>query len=1108
MLRISLKQFRCWKNLNLNIPLGSITLIKGFSGSGKTTILQAIVWCLYGKIQLVSPLLVKQDAAAKKATSTSVTIELPYCYNLKNGTLTITRSKTPNHLTFQHNNDVYDDKVAQSIIDDLFGTYDIWLASCYIGQGCRNTFLTSPNAGKMEFLNSIAFHEEDPNIYIDKISTILSEKDSIYKHRLSQFCIDVESLNLMMATTDISKSLNVERKLIINNDIITLTQEMTNLKSIKQQRDINIGILNNLYIQLEQLPIINLHNPDNDLSELMIKYEYNDNFDIYNLKNVISKLELRDSFKIILSSNFEIRDFFKTSFSVDDYNLATSQEALYHKNEQLALSIAISYSEVLNTITKNENKLQDHNRLVLERDRLSLEDNILALELEYDNLSKTIILPPIIENIIPIPDYSKYDISLITDKIKNLHNNNNINEIAINPPDLSIIISNINNLENELLTKLEFQNFVAGKYLSDLLILEQNQMILNQKLEHAKLCPVDSFNKIIPDFTKYNTSIIEIELSNLHNKQNMLRSDIQSLQLSEDILSCPCCFNPLRLKQHSKQNILIKAEGSPINPDDIIIKQNELDYISNCIINLNKTIDDMKIQEHNYKFEILRMSEKNKQDHINDINNEIAMVDKNIMIINDKEQQEQIQHELNREKMLKERNDRINRSIQELRFTEQKEKMLYEEQLHKQQLDKQITLNKINTEIMELNQLIQLYVSKEKEERLIYENLVLQEQNRIKSLCEQIKQIENDQRQSTATKELLKQRILVEKRNLSLNKLKLLPELICSQSKILSDEEINDTTILIKQLQNIIITDLPKYSSNYIKECLNHQEQKRHYDNLILEIPSIWRHENIIDVKNYMIKLDAYISMLTISKNNKIRIDSMKENINDQILIIKNKICDDPQIRIDAITKKIEEYMKDLSISDDADKIINRRNLMITERENLTKMNMSLANLQMLKQCALETECKNLQDVVGSINSSIEEVCETLFDRDINIKLNMFKTIQSTKNVKPKVNFMISYQGGTFDNINQMSGGEGDRASIALTVALNRLSSFPILMLDESLAALDLDMKEATVETISQILVNTKKEAGTKTIIIIMHDGIEGIFDNVIDINSMNTERY
>ncbi len=54
-----------------------------------------------------------------------------------------------------------------------------------------------------------------------------------------------------------------------------------------------------------------------------------------------------------------------------------------------------------------------------------------------------------------------------------------------------------------------------------------------------------------------------------------------------------------------------------------------------------------------------------------------------------------------------------------------------------------------------------------------------------------------------------------------------------------------------------------------------------------------------------------------------------------------------------------------------------------------------------------------------------------------------------------------------------MSGGEGDRASLALTLALNRLSSCPLLMLDESIASLDLNMKEAAIRTIRENTNNT-----------------------------------
>jgi DNA repair exonuclease SbcCD ATPase subunit len=74
-----------------------------------------------------------------------------------------------------------------------------------------------------------------------------------------------------------------------------------------------------------------------------------------------------------------------------------------------------------------------------------------------------------------------------------------------------------------------------------------------------------------------------------------------------------------------------------------------------------------------------------------------------------------------------------------------------------------------------------------------------------------------------------------------------------------------------------------------------------------------------------------------------------------------------------------------------------------------------------------------------------------------------------------------------------MSGGEGDRASIALTLALNRLSACPLIMLDESLDSLDLDMKETTIQTI--------RETTEATVLVIDYGMPEGYFDRVIDVD-------
>lgn len=132
------------------------------------------------------------------------------------------------------------------------------------------------------------------------------------------------------------------------------------------------------------------------------------------------------------------------------------------------------------------------------------------------------------------------------------------------------------------------------------------------------------------------------------------------------------------------------------------------------------------------------------------------------------------------------------------------------------------------------------------------------------------------------------------------------------------------------------------------------------------------------------------------------------------------KITEDPENRIIQIKALTCQHKNNIDLSNKANEIVNYRDILIMNREEITKMNSDLVNLQLLKQHALETEYKSLQDVIYSINSSIENVCSTLFDKEISIILSLFKTIKSTKSVK------LSYKGGIFDNINSLSGDEGD----------------------------------------------------------------------------------
>jgi len=987
MLRILLKEFRCWKDLSIDIPLGEVTLIKGDSGCGKSTILQAILWCLYGKIQLVMPV-------TKKVANTEVTLEFPFHFNGKNDILNITRTKST-RVTLSHSKDFYEDKVAQEIINDLFGSYDLWLASCYVGQGTRNTFLTAPNSGKMELLNSIAFHEEDPRVFIEKINDVLNEKNTIYNFKLSEYNSNLAKLEELMSKIDINKALTEQHRKDITDEINILSTELSKLKIIKQQYDIDTGILNNLHKQLSNLQDIILPEPNDNLKSLMIKYNYDERYNYQEINSIISLLFQKEA---ISEKGFLDHDV--PIFTMDDYRNTLNNENLFDYNYNLLLSLNINcnYDEesISNRITNMKNTISYNEYLQINKEYQSLINTNLSyidttdLLQESTKIKNEINNIKSLDNLISRPDYSKYDVSSLNNDIIILQQKLSQNPINENIDECTKINQKINDLN------------------SDLKILQQNKTI-------------DSLNE---------------KLSNLINKDNNLKNEIYRLELNNTSLKCPKCSESLNLENNK---LVLSHDNS--NHESFLIKQIELSTVS----------DEISLVKTNIQIEKI---EQIKQS--NDINNEIKLLTNQLKTYDDEYNKLKSDH-------YKKINDEITvikKQINDIKFEEQKVKLTYEKDLANKKSElsqiKRDECNKLELKIAKLNSDNNIYLNNQKQIKIL--ELKLNEYNDDNDIGKNI------------------------------------------VFSLLND--LTDIKDKLQKLSNIKIIQPPLHQSQYILQCIEYNDRKNKYFDIVNKIPLIWRGEKANDVKFYNEKANEYVNLLNLTKIKKNQVDLTRKTINDQI----NKIqrTDDPTHRINEIINLVNQYNNDISLSDEANKVVSFRNNLNNNRDELMKINSDLVNLQLLKQHALETECKSLQDVISSINSSIENVCSTLFDKEISIVLSLFKTIKSTKSVKPNVNFQISYKGGVFDNINSLSGGEGDRTSIALTLALYRLTSFPLLMLDETLASLHYDMKEATVETLSNIISQDKN----RCVIVVLHDSVNGIFSNVIDLEEITEGRY
>lgn len=149
-----------------------------------------------------------------------------------------------------------------------------------------------------------------------------------------------------------------------------------------------------------------------------------------------------------------------------------------------------------------------------------------------------------------------------------------------------------------------------------------------------------------------------------------------------------------------------------------------------------------------------------------------------------------------------------------------------------------------------------------------------------------------------------------------------------------------------------------------------------------------------------------------------------------------------------------------------------------------------LTALQKLKDIILKAESITLKNYINSININLERYLEKFFsDNSLIVQLDSFKETKS-KLVKAEINIKV-LQNGIETNLSCLSGGEYDRVQLAFNLALSNMHHSPLLLLDESISSLD----EVTCSKVLQSVKMTGKYS-----ILVAHQTVEGIFDNIINV--------
>ena len=300
-------------------------------------------------------------------------------------------------------------------------------------------------------------------------------------------------------------------------------------------------------------------------------------------------------------------------------------------------------------------------------------------------------------------------------------------------------------------------------------------------------------------------------------------------------------------------------------------------------------------------------------------------------------------------------------------------------------------------------------------------------------------------------------------------------------------------------ISRIRVVSPPQYDPSILRLVLTRRVLEQRRQEIISEIEKLPSLDLLASLDATMItsNISRIRGRLAEISESTTRRKILSTQIDDLMVRMSAIILDDSlKDRIQTLASSIEKMGSQLVANEKIDLFMGKQSALEKKRGELEKVYKDMTTLQRMKTIALEVECHTLQTTVDSINAALSDIATHLFDDPIAISLQLFKALKTKDRVKPTVNITITYRGGEYDNISQLSGGEGDRISLAITLALARINSCPLLLLDECMASLDANLKESCLKTLRRNLGNHK------TVISINHEGTEGTYDAVVTLGS------
>jgi DNA repair exonuclease SbcCD ATPase subunit len=585
-MQVIINNFKCYEHKEITFPKSGLTLLSGLSGAGKSTVFQAIYWCLYGNKAIKSV----QPWSNPKTKDCYVQLVFDdnnwSCLRQKNPERFTVTTESGQTLTAQS---------AEDYICNKYGAKEIWLPTSYLQQNTRSIMVYGTSAEKSALIERLVFADEPPSKLISKLNEERKKfqaqfelTHSEYEYAYNKLAPKLDVLNKYnVAKYTASKQTKIASKLDTltkqNKELVLLQEKYikTNIKFIHVS-----DIICNLESKLKQISTDTdyIETSENILKQLEKQIQNAKHYETLDTRITELSKHIETEYQTITQEQFD--SFLKQNASYTESKAICDDIDIEYDEEKI--NEYISYIEFVLPMYADLKQLKMLNKLVFSPDvdtSKSYSDEEIALgRVNNEKRLKSVQI------------CIKYGLEYTEANVK-LYNESLINQNLVRIYQRWLKSDKGKFTEQEEIQNLEYK----------LMCLEQQKNILECPCCHSKLY-LDSTNKLNEyknTIIKQNVSEINILTSQIKQKKDdNIKYQIAS-QLQNQIEAYKGDISKLLLINETSTEQLVYIEQ---NIDHVTMKQH------NLTVDKIKTRKSLSEQFENissdYMDEILSVSEE------------------------------------------------------------------------------------------------------------------------------------------------------------------------------------------------------------------------------------------------------------------------------------------------------------------------------------------------------------------------------------------------------------------------------------------------------------------------------------------------------------------